>query len=76
MFYGSVVFRFFGALVLWMFDFFYSLLVRKKIKTFREIWIGPESDDFADHSAYELKQIIIGVIFLFVSCSLLMKVSL
>ncbi len=76
MIYGAFIFRFFGVLVLWVFDAFYSLLIRKKIKTFREIWIGPKSDDFADHAAYELKQIIIGVIFILICCSLLMNVSL
>ncbi|MCD4746353.1 MAG: hypothetical protein K8R58_08645 [Bacteroidales bacterium] len=76
MFYGSVIARFFGVLVVWTLRFLYSLITGKKIKAFIEIWKGPDYDDLADNASYEMKFIIIGVVFIFVTCWLLMKVHL
>ena len=74
MFYGSIIARFFGVLIVLILSFFYSILTGNKIKSFSEIWKGPDYDDLADNASYEMKFIIIGVVFIFVTCWFLMKI--
>lgn len=74
MFYGSIIARFFGVLIVLLLRFFYSVITGNKIKSFSEIWKGPDYDDLADHASYEMKFILIGVVFIFVGCWLLMKI--
>ena len=76
MFYGSIIFRFFGVLVVWLLRLLYSLITRKKIKTFLEIWKGSDYDDLANSASYEMKFIVIGFIFLMIVCWYLAKIHL
>ncbi len=76
MFYGSIIARFFGVMIVLIIRFFYSVLTGKKIKTFADIWKGPVYDDLADNASYEMKFILIGVIFIFIACWFLMKIPL
>lgn len=63
MFYGSIIFRFIGVLIRWVFEGIIFKLVRKgKIKSFKEVWNGPYSDDLANNASYEISNIIIGII--------------
>ena len=59
MFYGSIIARFFGVLIVLILCFFYSLVTGNKTKSFAEIWKGPDDDDLADNASYEMKFIII-----------------
>jgi len=76
MFYGSVIVRFFGVLVVWCLNFIISLMAGRRIKSFTEIWKGPDNKDFANNASYEMKFIIIGVVFIFVLCWFLMKIKI
>lgn len=76
MFYGSIIARFFGVLVVLILHFFYSILTGNNIKSFSEIWKGSNYDDLADNTSYEMKFIIIGIGFIFVVCWFLMKIHL
>lgn len=59
---GSVVFKFFGTLVVFIFSLLISILTKQKIKTFSQIWEGPNTDEFIDNAGYEMKLILIGFI--------------
>jgi len=74
MFYGSFIARFFGVLLVWFVRIFYSLIKGGKIKSFKEIWNIPNYDDLANKASYEMKFIVIGVIFIFIICWFLMKI--
>ena len=63
MFYGSIVFRFFGVLVVFILRLIFSVLTRKKIMSFSDIWKGPESDDLADYAGNEMLHNFIGFVF-------------
>ncbi len=76
MFYGSIIAKFFGVLIVFILRFFYSILTSKKIKSFYEIWEGSKYDDLADNISYEMIYIFIGIIFIFLSCWFLMTIKL
>jgi len=59
MFYGSILFKLVGVIVIWFFKSLFSL----KIVSFRYIWKGGksnESDDLVDHLSSETVQIFVG----------------
>ena len=59
MFYGSILFKLVGVIVIWLFISLFSL----KIASFSYIWKGEnsnESDDLADHLSSEIIQIFVG----------------
>ncbi len=76
MFYGAIIARFLGVLIVLILRFCYSVVTGSKVKSFSEIWKGPDYDDLADKASYEMKFIIIGVVFIFVTCWFLMKIHL
>jgi len=72
MFYGSYVFEFIGVLVRYLFQLIQWLFTKKKLKSFRELWDGPETDDPTNSISYGLTNIIIGftVLMMFVILTL------
>jgi cytosine/uracil/thiamine/allantoin permease len=61
MFYGSILFKLVGVIVIWLLKSLFSL----RIISFNHIWKGDESnksDDLADHLSSETIQIFIGFI--------------
>lgn len=76
MFYGSVIARFFGVLVVFLLRTIYSIVTGKKIKSFSEVWRGPQYDDAVNYASYEMKHIVIGIIVIFVTFWLLMKITI
>lgn len=59
MFYGSIVFKLVGVIVIWLLKSLFSL----RIASFAHIWKGGksnESDDLADHLSSETIQIFVG----------------
>ena len=58
---GNYIFGFFGALLRFVFLLFYNFLTKKEIKSFREVWFGPECDDFADEVSYEIVNTFLGL---------------
>lgn len=60
--FGSIVFKFLGTLVVFIFSLVISLLRRQKIKTFSEIWRGSNPEEFIDDAGHEIKLILIGLI--------------
>jgi cytosine/uracil/thiamine/allantoin permease len=61
MFYGSILFRLVGVIVIWLIKSLFSL----KIASFTYIWNGEksnESNDLVDHLSSEIIQIFVGFI--------------
>ena len=59
MFYGSILFKLVGVIVIWLLKSLFSL----KIASFSSIWKGGksnESDDLVDHLSSETIQIFVG----------------
>ena len=72
MFFGSIVFRFFGVLLRWVVINFYALFTRKeKRKRFTDIWKGKQDNYLSSDASYEMSNILIGVIFILIVCTLL-----
>lgn len=72
MFYGSILFRFFGVLLRWtvincVFLFFKK---GKKVK-FKEVWVGRQNNDFSSKASHEMSDILIGFVFIITICALL-----
>ena len=63
MFYGAILFRFFGVLAKWIFLNIYFLLKGKRTLSFKLLWRGNDThnDDFLYSSSGEFGDILIGV---------------
>lgn len=66
MFYGSVIFRFIGTLVRWIVILIRNIILKKPILTFKEVWVGPKSEDPINYASYEFSNILLGMVSLFV----------
>jgi len=64
MFYGSYVFEFVGVLVRYLFQLIQWLFTKKKVKSFKELWDGPVSEDPKNSVSYGMVSIILGMLFL------------
>ena len=65
MFYGSILFKFIGVIVIW----FTKSLFNLRVASFKDIWNGGkanESDDLTDYLSSEIIQIFIGFIVLMI----------
>lgn len=72
MFYGSIIFRFFGVLLRWLVINIGAILFKKEKKVgFKEIWGAKQDNDFASMATYEMSDIFIGFIFILAICALL-----
>jgi len=71
MFYGSILFRFFGVLVILVYKNLFALGRRRKLISFNEIWSYTDESDPINSISYEMKCIIIGAFFLLVIISFL-----
>lgn len=72
MFYGSIIFRFFGVLLRWVVMNCWVLLSRKgESVSFKDVWKGKLDNDFASGASYEMSDILIGVFFILIVCALL-----
>ncbi len=60
MFWGSFVFEFIGASVRFGLQYIMHLFFDRKLKTFREIWNGPDQDDPINSTSYGFSNILIG----------------
>jgi len=76
MFYGSIIFRFLGVLVLFVYKNLIALIRNSKKVSFREAWSIPNYSDNTDSASYEMKCILIGFIFSILLAGLLTKVYL
>jgi len=72
MFYGSVIFRFFGVLLRWIVQNSKSVFFnREKRVKFKEFWSSNLNIDFYSKSSNEFLDIIIGAFFILAVCALL-----
>ncbi len=60
MLWGSLVFEFIGVLVRFAFQYLLYPLNRNKIKTFDEMWKGPDKEDPINFISYGFSNILIG----------------
>ena len=60
MFWGSVIFEFFGVLCRYIYQFVTSVFTKKKLKTFIELWKGPDQEDPVNILSYGVSNILIG----------------
>jgi hypothetical protein len=66
MFYGSILFRFLGVLVILVYKNLISLIKKRKMIPFSQVWSISKSSDPTDSFSYEMICIIIGVIFILI----------
>ena len=64
MFIGSYIFEFLGVLAKWVIQFPICFILKRKRKSFIEIWDGPPSVDGADNLMYGFSNVFVGVIVL------------
>jgi len=64
MFIGGYFLRILGTTVIWLYEIIASLLSAKRVPSFKEVWHTANADDFYAAVTSELKQKIIGFIFL------------
>jgi hypothetical protein len=75
MFYGAIIARYVGASSVFMFFLLLSFITGKKRKTFKEVLNGKPTDDMADTAGWEIFLNFIGIITLFVVCTLIIKIE-
>jgi hypothetical protein len=74
MFYGSILFRFIGVFIIWIF----KSIFRLKLQSFKNIWQGEktkDSDDLTDHASNEIIQIFVGFLFIIIFGLLINRVG-
>ncbi len=71
MFYGSIVFRFFGVLIVFILHLVFSFFTQKKFISFLDIWNGNKNDDIVNSTKSEIIYIFIGFVFVLFICWLL-----
>ena len=72
MFYGSIIFRFFGVLLRWtVLNIWLVFSGTEKRLKFKEVWDGKQGLDFFSNSSYEFSNILIGAFFVLAVCALL-----
>jgi hypothetical protein len=72
MFYGSILFRFFGVLLRWIVKNGLALTFKKKkYVRFNDVWNGSQNNDFTSKASHELSDILIGFFFIMSICALL-----
>ena len=76
MFYGSIIFKFLGVLVLYIYKNLIALIKRRNKVLFREVWSIPNYSNLTHYSSYEIRCILIGFAFSLVLFGLLTKVYL
>lgn len=60
MFWGSFIFEFIGALVRFLFQYVSNIFTKNRIKSFREVWNGPDKKDPINFVSYGFSNILIG----------------
>lgn len=60
MFWGSVVFEFIGVLVRFLVQCLIYPFTKKGLKTFTELWNGPDKEDPVNFISYGFSNILIG----------------
>jgi hypothetical protein len=75
MFVGSYLFEFIGVLFKWLLQYPLSLIFKIKIKSFKEIWDGPENSEASNTLLYGFSNILVGalIIAIFIFTVLWMK---
>lgn len=66
MFFGSYLFEFIGVLMRYLFQLIQWVFTQKKLKSFKELWDGPDSDDPINGISYGMISIFIGMFFLLI----------
>jgi len=64
MFIGGYFLRFLGTVILLLYQIIICLILGKKAPSFMDVWSTPNTDDYSGTVTNELKQKIIGFIFL------------
>ena len=64
MFIGGYVLRFFGTVLILLYEIIVAMILRKKIPSFKEIWSAPYTGNIYSSISGELLQKIIGFIFI------------
>lgn len=64
MFFGSIIFEFIGVVFRYLYHMFYCAITGERLKSFKEIWNGPDSDDPINNVSYSQVSIIIGIMVL------------
>jgi len=76
MFYGSIIFRFFGVLLRWFVINCRIIISRNKRGIgFIEVWKGKSNNDSTSKAANEISDILLGAFFIVIVCYLLMFVK-
>jgi len=72
MFYGSIIFRFFGTLLRWFVMNCWLIFFRKEERVkFKDVWLRKQELDFFSRASNEFSDIIIGALFILSICALL-----
>jgi len=71
MFYGSILFRFLGVIIILIYRNLFALIKKKKVISFGEVWSISNNSDPVNAFSYEMICIIIGVIFILIIVFLL-----
>lgn len=61
---GGYFLRFIGVVIIYLYKSIISLFQGKTLASFRKIWSEPHNDDFSASVTSELKQKIIGLVFI------------
>jgi len=62
MFFGSYLFEFIGVLMRYLFQLIQWVFTQKKLKSFKELWNGPDTEDPMNGASYAQISIIIGLV--------------
>ena len=73
MFFGSIIFRFFGVLLILVVKNILALIKGRKGTTFEDVWSLSKYSDAINGFSYEMICIVIGAVFLLTICVILMQ---
>ena len=60
MFWGSIVFEFIGVTIRYFLQFLICLFTKKRTRSFRELWNGPDNRDPINSISYGFSNVLIG----------------
>ena len=60
MFWGSFVFEFIGVLIRFLLQYLMHVFFRQELKSFKELWNGPDQEDPINLVSYGFSNILIG----------------
>jgi hypothetical protein len=64
MFIGGYFLRFIGTCIIYLYEISVAFIQKKKIPSFKDVWSIPNANDFFSSVSFELKQKLVGFIFL------------